>query len=453
MKKRLCRLLPPLLLAALPAAALAETTVDSTTILRVQQEAQSPAIGTGNKTLTPITEYLGVDADKLGDGNLSLHMLGWGQLEFADRDAVPGSADRSIDGKLTYGYLQYRLANANAQARAGRVFITEGIVNEQIDGVSARTDLPYGFGVSTFGGATVHTVKIGETNTDGKGDGIFGGRVNYRYRGLLEVGLSGVYESAAPTPLVAPGGTPPLNGSFGNHRLVGGDLFVRPLDLVQISGHTSFNTETEQVAEHSYLLQLTLRKDLVVTGNYDFHHDRDLFYSSPLFSSANLLKSLTQQSKVYGGGATYTINKNLDLSGDFKQYKRDIGEAQRFGGDLRGNYLDNALRAGLSYHYLRASANFAVVPVAGASGSFHEGRVWAMHDTKTYVASVDFIDYVFKEPVEDKRYAWEGQASVGYHLTPEVTVSGDISYGQNPQYRDETKGLVRLTYNAKGGAK
>ena len=40
---------------------------------------------------------------------------------------------------------------------------------------------------------------------------------------------------------------------------------------------------------------------------------------------------------------------------------------------------------------------------------------------------------------------------------PNLVLSGDISYGRNPEYLDETKGLLRLTYNltldGKGGKK
>jgi hypothetical protein len=440
MKKVFCRLLPAIFLAALPVAAVAESSVDSTTILRIQQQAQS---GLQNRTLAPLTQFLGVDANKLGDGNLSVHLYGWGRFDLADRTNDIGGSGSNLDGSLTYGYLQYRFNQANAKVRAGRFFVNEGIMNEQVDGISARTDLPYGFGISTFGGATVHTVHIPGTDTDGKGDGIMGGRFNYRLAGKAELGLSGVYESKAPT---LPAGTPTIPGAFGDHRLVGGDIWVAPVSMVQVSGHSSYNTETKKFAEHSYLVQVQPLKALSLAATYDQHHDRDYFFSSVLFS--DMLKSLGQESSVYGGSATYALLGNkAEISADFKDYKRDIGSAQRFGGDLRGNFLGNTLRSGLSYHYLRASSNFAVVPVENASGSFHEVRGWAMHDTKSYFASLDVIGFFFKKPVENRDNAWETQGSLGYHLTPALALSGDLSYGQNPQYNDEFKGLIRLTYN------
>jgi hypothetical protein len=438
MKKVFCRLLPALFLAAVPTAALADTTVDSTTLLRVFQDSRS---GFEKRTFVPATQFLGVEADKLGDGNLSAHLYGWGRADLADKSF---NSDQ-LNGSLTYGYLQYRFNAANAQARAGRLFVHEGIINEQVDGVSARTDLPYGFGVSAFGGATVHTAHLLDENTDGKGDGIFGGRVNYRYGGLLEVGISGVYETKAPVMT-----DPLLAGRFGDRRLVGADLWFSPVRMVQLMGHTSYNTETAGVAETSFLLQVKPLKDLTLSGEFNDYHDRDLFYSSALFATMpSMLNAgnLNQQSRNFGGKASYALDAKTEISADAKHYTRDIGKADRFGAELRYNLPDGKLRAGMGYHYLRASSDFAIVPSSTSSGSFHEMRVFAMRDTKTYQVSLDVIDYLFKKEIVGKDSALEVLGSLGYHLSPDLTLSGDLSYGSNPLNTDELKGLVRLTYS------
>ena len=70
-----------------------------------------------------------------------------------------------------------------------------------------------------------------------------------------------------------------------------------------------------------------------------------------------------------------------------------------------------------------------------------------MRDTKSYFASLDVIDYLFRKEIENKASAWELAGSLGYHLTPSLALSGDLSYGSNPQYNDELKGLLRLTYS------
>ncbi|UFS71402.1 hypothetical protein LPW11_04205 [Geomonas sp. RF6] len=441
MKKVLTRLFTTVSLLAFPAAAVAETTVDSTTVFRLFQDSRA---GYDTKEFAPALQFLGLDVNGLHGGDLSLHFYGWGRVDLAEKSYN----NQQADGNLTYGYAQYRFKAANAQARAGRFFVHEGIVNEQVDGVSARTDLPYGFGLSTFGGATVHTTDIPGESTDGKGDAVFGGRVNYRYGGLLELGLAGVYETKAPTLT-----STAYAGRFGDHRLVGGDIWLSPHRMVQLMGRTSYNTETSGIAEQSYLLQLTPLKDLVVTGEFNDYHDRDLFYSSAFFAGLLNGNNLNQDSRSYGGTATYTVNSQVEVGGDFKHYTRDIGKADRFGGEVRYANAKNAVRAGAGYHYLRTSPDFAIIPSSDASGSFHEVRGYAMRDTKSYFTALDLIGYFFKKDVKGRDAAWEATGSVGYHFTPALAISGDVSYGSNPQYTDEFKGLLRLTYTMKTAAK
>ena len=448
MRKTLFRLFPALLLLAIPVCALADVSIDSATILRFQQDDR---LGLPKERFMPVTQFLGVDADKLADGNLSLHLYGWGRLDMKDRSYN----DDYTEGSLTHGYLQYRFNHANARIRAGRFFITEGIVNEQVDGLSVRTDLPFGFGLSAFGGATVNTESIPGEGTDGKGDGIYGGRVNFRYGGMLELGVSGVYESNAPN-LANPGNQALARaGNFGNRRLIGGDIWLSPHRMVELLGRTSYNTETNDVAEHSYLLNVKPLPDLVLTGEFNEYRERSLFYSSVMF--ARLVNSLNEGSRTVGGRISYKPMEMVEIAADYRHYSRDIGESARFGGDIRFNLLDNSLRAGIGYHYLRSGPDYAVTPSASASGSFHDVRAYVMRDTKTYFAALDGVGYFFKKNVNNKDSAWETIASLGYHLTPGLALSGDISYGQNPQFNDEVKGLLRLTFNTniteKGGKK
>ena len=424
----------------------ADISVDSTSILRFERRD----IASGAKqTLLPATQFLGLDVDKLADGNLSLHFSGWGRYDLDDKSFN----NDKLGGSFTYGYLQYRCKYSNADMRAGRFFVHEGIVNEQVDGVSVHTDLPLGFGFSAFGGATVHTKHLFGENSDGKGDGIFGGRLNYRYKGILELGASGQYESKAPalTSTLDDGVTPRYTN--GNHRLVGGDVWFSPHKSVELMGHTSYNTETKGVAENTYLLNVKPLQHLVLTGEYNEHRERNFFSSWAMFSKPGFTPG--ERSRSLGGSASYEFSKTVELAADYKRYTRDFGNADRFGADLKLSFLDHSVRGGLGYHYLRAGKEFAIGD--NPSASYHELRAYAMHDTKTYFASVDVIDYIFKEKVFNEKSAWEAMASLGYHFTPALALSGDFSYGRNPEFTEEIKGLVRLTYNmtfdSKGGKK
>ncbi|MSN25388.1 MAG: hypothetical protein GJV46_05890 [Geobacter sp.] len=438
MKNICCRLVCSASLLAFPvAASAADISVDSSTIFRIENR---DVTGAKKQTLLPATQFLGLDVDKLADGNLSLHFYGWGRADLGDKSYN----NDKVDGSFTYGYLQYRFKEANAAIRAGRFFVREGIINEQVDGVNARTELPMGFGLSAFGGATVHTKHLYAENSDGKGDYIYGGRANYRYKGMLELGASGLYEGKAPTL---------ANYTNGNHRLLGGDIWFSPHKTIEAMGHTSYNPETKRVAEHTYLLNIKPVQHLVLSGEFNEHRERSYFYAWTMFSGAAL--DPAEKSRSVGGSASYEITRNFEVVADYKHYTREIGNADRYGADARIKFLDNSVRGGLSYHYLRAGKGFAIG--TNPTASYHEVRGYAMHDSKNYFAAVDALGYFFRDKIYNEKSAWEAMLSLGYHITPALALSGDISYGRNPEFIEDTKGLLRLTYNmtfdGKGGKK
>jgi len=416
----LALLIPSTLIAA-------EVSVDSDTIVRFEQR---DVTGGNSEDLVPATQFLGLDAKKLWDGNLSLHMYGWGRADLADESYN----NNTTAGNLTYGYLLYRFDKDAADIRAGRFFVREGIVNEQVDGLSARASLPYGFALSAFGGATVHTHDLYGEHTDGKGDSIFGGRLSYKYSKFFELGVSGVYEDDAPT----------LNNHVnGNNRKVGAEIWLNPIRSIELVGHSSYNTEADEIAEHRYLLNLRPIAGLTISGQYNYQKEQSLFYSWAMFSGAAIPSG--NKATNTGVTATYSLTKSAELSLDYNHYDREVGNADRYGGDLKLSFLDNRLKSGIGYHYLDAGQEFAISGTA--SGSYQNLRAYIMHDTKGYFAAIEGIGYFFKEKINDEDNAIQASMSLGYHLTPALALSGDISYGQNPDFKDETKGLIRLTYN------
>ena len=131
MKKVLMRLLQPQpCLWRFPRRA-AQRLAYSTTLLRFNQDARTGLA------------YQDTDAGhrvpresmstSWGTAPSRRHLYGWGR--FTSRT---GASTTTRGGRPHYAYLQYRFDAANAQARAGRFFIDEGIVTEQVDGVSAR---------------------------------------------------------------------------------------------------------------------------------------------------------------------------------------------------------------------------------------------------------------------------------------------------------------------------
>ena len=115
--------------------------VNGSTIVRFEQRSVP---GFSKTNVVPATQFLGIDADKLGSEALSLHLYGWGRVDLDQRS----TAEKSPDGDLSYGYLNYRFPLADGVVRAGRFFLYEGVAAEQLDGLYARADLAKSLGMS-----------------------------------------------------------------------------------------------------------------------------------------------------------------------------------------------------------------------------------------------------------------------------------------------------------------
>lgn len=406
-----------------PASA-AETGVNATTLLRFEQRAFP---GFARQTVVPATEYIGADLEKLGDGNLSFHLYGWGRADLAERSTSGGATD----GDLAHAYLKYRFPTANRELKAGRIFVREGVAVEPIDGVSARADLKNGLTLALFGGVPVRL----DRDDDGKGDYIAGGRGGYRLGGLLELGVSGLHEG---------GVTPdPTSGTGSDRQLVGGDIWALPHPVVELNGHTYYNAATDGLAEHSYLVVVRPHRSLTVSGSYNEVRFRNYFTHSTIRSLFNPDNNGEQRS--YGGRVTWLASAPLEVSADYRRQNRSggasgdtHGNSHRYGGELRLTLLYKQLRSGLSYH--RGDG-------AGGFNSYHELRGYGLYDAGSWVASLDVIAQLYVNPIFNRKEALELIASAGYRLLAELALSGEIIYSRNPRLDDEVRGVLRLTYN------
>ena len=413
------------LVALLPSlACAAELGFNSTTLFRFEQRAVP---GFARQTVVPATQFLRMDLEKIADGNLSLHLYGWERLDLADRS----TADGSNDGDLAYGYLNYRFPTANAELKGGRFMVREGVAAEQIDGVSARADLHKGFSLALFGGAPVQL----DRDTHSKGDYIAGGRGSYRLKGKMELGLSGLHEGGVR-----------LNSagnSKGDRQLLGGDIWLAPHRLIELNGHTFYNTASDGIAEHSYLLAFKPTKTISASAIYNEQRFKNYFTYSNVRSLFN--PDNGGDVKSFGGTLGWTIAAPLELTADYRHNNRtslvssdNNGNSDRYGLDARLTLLDRKLRSGLAYHRSDGANSF---------NSYSELRGYCLYDSGRYVNSLDAIAQFYKNSIFNRKEAFELIASSGYRILQDLLLSGEIAYSRNPQFSDDLRGVLKLTYN------
>jgi len=426
---------------------------------------KSETPGFDKSTYTPATQYLGIDATKLGSDKLSLHLFGWGRTDLGDASRFDGSKS---GGYLNYGYVDYRFDQANAEIKAGRFTVNQTTGFEQVDGVSARTDLRGGFSVSAFGGKPVYFKTVdprSKTDYEFQRDFIFGTRFAWRMPKMGEIGLSYLQDGTkAAKDLDVPS---PVDYT---RKQLGVDVRITPISMFDFRGRTVFDVashadqapgtrDRSNIAEHDYTATVKVSEQVTVTGNYA---ERNFF---AYFAGTNLPSLFRQDDndmfRGWGGSVTWNTPWSIQMVGDFRHMHRETyGDSTRLGGELRWANSEKTLMAGAAGHYVNAAKTLFVDAAAPYRSLKHaEARAWVMTTKGKFTASLDGILQRYSEAnpyLAGLTNVYEVVGSLGYQATTNVKVSGDLSHGTTPVAKNETRGLLRAEYRfgfAKKGGK
>ncbi len=440
-----------------------DVSVYSTSIVQLWKQ-DTP--GFDKNTYAPATQFLGIDATNLGSEALSLHIFGWGRADLADKSGPNGKTD----GELTYGYAQYRFSQANAEIKAGRFTIYQGVGIEQVDGVSAKADLIGGFTVSAFGGQPVlHKTHdaVSQKDYEFQRDIIAGARIGWRAAKFGEVGLSYLQDGTT-----AAKDLPIASNTDYSRRQVGLDLRIAPIAAFEFSGRTVFDVakhpdipagteKPSKIAEHDYTLAVKASNQLSFTGNYT---ERNFF---AFFAGTNLPSLFRQDERdkfrATGGSVVWGPSAAIQIVADFRHTQREsYGVANRFGADLRWSSDALKVKTGFGYHKVNADdVKLVDSLVPSYSLSHSEIRAWVMYEKGKLFTSADAIIHTFddkKNPhLNGQSSLWEVVGSLGVQATENLRISGDISYAATALAKKEVMGLLRAEYRFgighKGGAK
>lgn len=381
----------------------------SDTILRMRESSSD------KRDLYPLYEYLKVSLTDLGpDGNVSFYAGGWGRIDLADR-----STDRYYETDLNYGYLSYRPKRNNLVLNLGRQFVAEGVATERFDGAYLRSDLAAGFGAAAFVGSPVVT----EPNFNG-GDLIYGGRITQSLANYYTVGVSALQTDH--------------NGSRLREE-EGVDLWLHPLSNVDVVGRSSYNSLTSGWMEHAYTVSYTPIGKLRLNGELSQINYRDYFYhvTTSALSLTNGILDPNEKSLALGGSIGYTLLTNLTVAADYKNYDYDIaGHANYFGGKATYSLPDN-LSAGFSVHRMDGVTDKL---------RYDEYRVYASKKLGKLDLTADYFDVHYDSSVNGIKNTFSLTGAAAYEFTEQLKVSADIDYSKNPDFDNEVRGFMKLTY-------
>lgn len=371
----------------------------------------------GSKDLFPAYEYLRLSVtDTNKDGaTTSLHIGGWARGDLGDKTA----RDRYTDADLQYGYLSYQGAKNNLTINAGRQFVTEGVATERLDGLYLRNDFAAGFSAAAFVGSPVVT----EPNFKA-GDVVFGGRISQSMYKYYTIGASALRSNS--------------DGSLYREE-EGVDIWLHPLKQIDVTGRSSYNSATNGWMEHAYNLSYAPLDNLRLSGELSNINYKDYFYrvTTSALSFTNGIIDPNEKVLAIGGSIAYTPAKIFTVIGDYKNYKYDIAKSADYFGVKATLSLPESFVAGLSVHRMDGQTDKL---------RYKEIRLFASKKIDRLDLTGDLIALGYDSSMNGVKNAYTVAGAASYEINHSLKVGADVDYSRNPDFNNEVKGLIKLTY-------
>ena len=373
---------------------------------------------TDKKNLYPLYEYVRLNmTDNRSDGSVvSFYLGGWGRVDLADK-----STDKYTDADLQYAYLSYRAAKNNTTVNLGRQFVTEGVAAERLDGLYIHNDFAAGFCSSVYAGKPVIT----ETNYQG-GNIVYGTRITQSDKKYYTVGLSALKSERED------------NSRYREEE--GIDLWLHPTEQLDLTGRSTYNSLTDGWMEHAYSLsyaptdKLRFSTDVSHTNYYDYFYNM----TTSTLSFTNRLIDPNEKLTTMGVAAAYTPIKNLTVVADYKRYDYEIAKnADYFGGKVSYS-LPQSYAAGLSVHRMDGRVDKL---------RYTEYRAYGTKKIGKADLSLDFISLGYDASINGVKNSYSVAGSAVYALNESWKAGANVEYSQNPDFDNEVRGLLKVTYS------
>jgi len=383
---------------------------ESTTILRMRTS-------TDNQNLYPLYEYIRLGmSDKLADGStVSFNLGAWGRVDLGDR-----STSSYTDNDLQYAFLSYRAAKNNTVLNLGRQFVSEGVASEKIDGLYLRHDFIEGISAAAFLGKPVLT------ETDFAGTNlVYGARISHSMPKYYTIGFSVLKNEESDGPK--------------NREEQGIDLWFHPLQQLDLTGRSSYNSITNDWMEHAYILTLSPVEKLKISANVTNINYRD-YYMNVTTKALSLTNGIINPDESListGIAASYAVTKEATVAADYKNYNYDIaGSADYFGGKLALTLPGNLI-GGLGIHRMEGEDDRL---------RYTEYRLYAMKKFGQLDMNAEFFNISYDRSINGVYNSFVITGAAGYQFNEQMRLGADIEYSRSPDYYREYRGLMKFVY-------
>jgi hypothetical protein len=345
---------------------------------------------------------------------ISFHTGGWLRYDFKDEQF--GS---KTNNDLQYSYLSFKSKTDNAIVNLGRVMVFEGVAAERVDGLYARTDLLYNFGISVFGGMPVETIRETPGNNQ-----IYGTRLSHQVAGLYTAGVSYVTEE---------------KNDKESREQAGIDFWFHPFDKVEVAGRSNYNYITRNWMENSYNLVLGPFERLRFTTEASWIDYKDYFTgaTTTAFRLGHGVLDWNEGFRRLSEKVSYGVTDKLNVAVNYTNYDYKLaGSADSYGANAQ-YAVAQGKGVGLAYQRMDGETTRL---------QYTEYRVYGYTNIYKLNLTLDLLNVKYDTSINEVTNSWSASAAAQYGITRNLSVGADIEYLKSPDFDKDVRAFVKAVY-------
>lgn len=396
----------------------------STTMLLGRQDFRDGS----TTTAVPLYEIIDVNATDVHTSiaDFQVALSTWGSIDLGDKRFWQNGAmiDSRYTGDVNVGYLGAEFFDRTLSLRLGRQQVAEGDARMiQIDGAQASLRLPANFTLSGYAGSPVapRFTTRGGYEVVGNMAATFteGGRLGWRYPGLLDVGASAAFAT---------------NGGDVSRQEVGVDFRLTPNRFIVFTGSGFWSLYDDRIGEAAIAAQVFPLAHLDVT--VDFRHvEPDLF----LPRNSILAVFASDRRNDVGGAIHYGGFKLVSLDADYHALLEEAGTGHWARLKGTSHPVDPTTTVGAELAYLKNASDL--------DNGYKQVRLFGAKDLYKFTGTLDLNGYFYDGEINGVKKSLLATATVAYPIYQgwRATLAGTV--GTTPYMESQFDIMAKLVYD------
>lgn len=363
-------------------------------------------------TYAPLYQYLSLSSQDTYIKGLDIQFYGWGKL----LTGQPFTYENN-DAEIEYGYISYKTQDNLFKAILGRQLLFDGVAQSNIDGLTLESNFPIGVALKVFAGKPVMYGLL-PTSHFLSNAFLYGGTLGYQMPWKSEIITS--YMQIKQDGVVT-------------QKNIGANVYITPLDLIQITGRLFYSTIFKEVYEGNLTAILFPIEHIQLSLNGETNDPK------ALLGYGSIIGAFASKYNDYGININYALPANFYASGSYAYYFMNGARAAKYGLSLKKSWnLYGLNTVGVSYEQL--------LYTKGIGNGYYLLRGFFEKQFYSILLSIDYIHSIYDPYILNYNGSDNLTAALSHQIKKYLSLSGALFYAIDPRYMSQTKVGLFVNY-------